>query len=44
MVYKFSKFQHGMAFLHHSLVGHLGVPHWISDFDIRPGEPLSIVA
>lgn len=33
MVYKFSKFQHGMAFLHRPLVAHIGVPHWIPDFE-----------
>lgn len=35
MVYKFSKFQHGMAFLHPSFVACHGIPHWIPEFQQR---------
>lgn len=39
MVYKFSKFQHGMAFLHRDKVAHYGLPHWIPDFESRGFVP-----
>lgn len=39
MVYKFSKFQHGMAFLHRDKIGHYGLPHWIPEFENRGYVP-----
>eukprot|EP01054_Gregarina_sp_Poly1_P006224 Gregarina_sp_Poly_1__6223@NODE_32_length_19284_cov_132_623615_g29_i0_p4_GENE_NODE_32_length_19284_cov_132_623615_g29_i0NODE_32_length_19284_cov_132_623615_g29_i0_p4_ORF_typecomplete_len619_score94_87VTC/PF09359_10/1_2e03VTC/PF09359_10/1_5e78SPX/PF03105_19/4_9e05ComC/PF03047_14/3_8ComC/PF03047_14/35_NODE_32_length_19284_cov_132_623615_g29_i01430616162 len=39
MVYKFSKFQHGMAFLHRDKIGHYGLPHWVPDFENRGYVP-----
>eukprot|EP01053_Blabericola_migrator_P008085 Blabericola_migrator_1__8084@NODE_4160_length_1302_cov_106_825911_g102_i1_p1_GENE_NODE_4160_length_1302_cov_106_825911_g102_i1NODE_4160_length_1302_cov_106_825911_g102_i1_p1_ORF_typecomplete_len385_score44_68VTC/PF09359_10/3_1e16DUF202/PF02656_15/5_2e06DUF202/PF02656_15/1_9e03_NODE_4160_length_1302_cov_106_825911_g102_i1781232 len=39
MVYKFSKFQHGMAFLHRDKIGHYGLPHWVPDFEHRGFVP-----
>lgn len=45
LVHKFSKFQHGMAFLHRDIISKHGVPHWIPDFENRgylPGFDFSV--